>query len=125
MQGRRTNRVGHLIQMELSQLILHRVKDPRLGFVTVTHVDVAPDLRSACVFYSAMGDDKAKRASQVALGKAAGFLQKEIGTTLQLRYTPRLKFLFDDSLDQGLVIDRVLREIDKEKPHETPLDPGK
>ena len=115
MQGRRRDRVGHLIQMELGSLILHRVKDPRLGFVTVTHVNVAPDLRSACVFYSTLGDEKVKKGSQIALEKAAGFLQKEIGTALELRYTPKLKFIFDDSLDQGIAIDRVLRQIDKEK----------
>lgn len=116
MQGKRLDRVGHLIQMELGQLILHRVKDPRLGFVTVTHVGVAPDLRSACVFYSVMGDEKVKKDSQLALEKAAGFLQKEIGAALEIRYTPKLKFQLDESLDRGLEIDRVLRDLDKEKP---------
>ena len=111
MQGKRLERVGHLIQMELSQLILHRVKDPRLGFVTITHVSVTPDLRSACVFYSSLGDAKARKESQVALEKASGFLQKEIGSALELRYTPRLKFMFDDSIDRGLEIDRVMRDI--------------
>lgn len=111
MQGKRTDRVGHLIQMELGQLILHRVKNPKLGFVTITHVSVAPDLRSACVFFSALGDEKARKESQQALEKASGFLQKEIGTALQLRYTPKLKFMFDDSLDRGMEIDKVLRDI--------------
>lgn len=114
MQGKRIDRVGHLIQMELGQLILHRVKDPRLGFVTVTHVSVTPDLRSACVFFSALGNEKARRDSQVALEKASGFLQKEIGSALQLRYTPKLKFMFDDSLDRGQEIDKVLRDLHKE-----------
>ena len=113
MQGKRLDRVNHLIQMELGQLILHRVKDPRLGFVTVTHVSVAPDLRSACVFYSVLGDEKTRRESQLALEKASGFLQREIGAALELRYTPKLKFAFDDSLDRGLEIDRVLRDIQK------------
>jgi ribosome-binding factor A len=113
MQGKRTDRVGHLIQMELSQLILHRVKDPRMGFVTITHVNVTPDLRSAAVFYSALGDQKARKETQIALEKSSGFLQREIGTALQLRYTPKLKFLYDDSLDRGLEIDRVLRDIQK------------
>ena len=114
MQGKRIDRVGHLIQMELSQLILHRVKDPRLGFVTITHVNVTPDLRSACVFFSVLGDNKARRDSQTALEKATGFLQKEIGSALQLRYTPKLKFMFDDSLDRGMEIDKVLRDIQKD-----------
>ncbi len=115
MQGRRIDRVSHLIQMELGQLILHRVKDPRLGFVTITHVDVTPDLRSAAVFYSVLGDDKARKDSQLALEKASGFLQKEIGTALQLRYTPKLRFLFDDSLEQGLEVDKLLRKLEEDK----------
>ena len=113
MQGKRIDRIGHLIQMELSQLILHRVKDPRLGFVTITHVSVTPDLKSACVFFSVLGDAKARKDSQTALEKATGFLQKEIGVALQLRYTPRLKFKLDDSLDRGMEIDKVLRNIQK------------
>lgn len=114
MQGKRLDRVGHLIQMELSQLILTRVKDPRLGFVTVTHVDVSPDIRSAAVYYSVMGSVEAKRDSQAVLEKAAGFLQREIGAALKLRYTPRLLFKLDESLDRGMEIDSVLRTIQKE-----------
>ena len=113
MQGKRIDRVGHLVQMELGQLILHRIKDPRLGFVTITHVSVTPDLRSAAVFYSALGDEKARQETQTALEKSSGFLQREIGLALQLRYTPKLKFIYDDSLDRGMEIDRVLRDIHK------------
>ncbi len=115
MPGRRTARVGHLIQMELSQIILGKLKDPRLGFVTVTHVDVTPDLKSARVFYSSLGNEEAKRGSQIALEKAAGFLQREIAVSLKLRYTPKLTFCFDDSFDKGFEIDRLLRNLDKEK----------
>jgi ribosome-binding factor A len=117
MQGKRLNRVGHLIQMELSQLILLRVKDPRLGFVTVTHVDVTADLKNAIVFYSVMGDEKARAASQQALEKASGFLQREIGQILKLRFTPKLLFRFDDSIHQGIEIDRVLKEISDKDTH--------
>ena len=112
MQGKRVDRVGHLIQMELGQLILHRVKDPRLGsFVTVTHMSPSADLKSAMVFYSVLGDEKKKQEVQRALEKAAGFFQKEIATVLTLRYTPKLKFSYDDSLDRGFEIDRVIRDI--------------
>ena len=115
MQGKRIDRVGHLIQMELGQLILHRVKDPRLGFVTITQVSVTPDLKSARVFFSVLGDQKARKESQGALEKATGFLQKEIGVALQLRYTPRLTFQLDESLDRGMEIDKVLRDIRKDE----------
>ena len=113
MQGKRKARVGHLIQMELGELILKKIKDPRLGFVTVTHVDVAPDLKTAIVFYSVMGDQKVKDASQAALEHATGFLQREIASAIKMRFTPRLRFRLDDSLDQHFEIDRVLREIKK------------
>jgi len=116
MQGKRKDRVGHLIQMELSNLILHRVKDPRVGFVTVTHVDVSPDLRSACVYYSVMGDEKVKKSSQEGLEKASGFLQREIGATLNLRCTPKLIFRLDRSLDQGMAIDQIIRRIKDQEP---------
>lgn len=115
MQGRRLDRVGSLIQMELSKLLLMRMRDPRLGFVTVTHVDVAADLKTANVFYSVMGDEKAKKDTQIALEKAAGFLQKEIARTLILRFTPKLTFKLDRSLDEGMKIDKIIRDIQKEE----------
>ena len=112
MRGKRADRVGHLIQMELAQLILHRMKDPRLGsFVTITHVSTGADLKSAMVFYSVLGDEKKRRDVQAALEKASGFFQKEIASVISLRYTPRLKFSYDDSLDRGFEIDRVIRDI--------------
>ena len=115
MQGKRLDRVGHLIQMELGQLVLHRMKDPRLGFVTITHVSVAPDIRSARVFYSVMGDEKAKQDTKIALEKAAGFLQREIAATIELRFTPKLTFSLDETLDRGMEIDRILHKIEGEK----------
>ncbi len=115
MQGKRTDRVGHLVQMELSQLILMKVRDPRLGFLTVTHVDMTPDLKSAIVFYSVLGDQQKRLDSQAALEHATGFLKKAIATALKLRYTPRLQFQFDDSLDRGFEIDRLIREINKKE----------
>lgn len=115
MKARRIDRVGALIQAELGRLILMKLKDPRLGFVTVTHVDITPDLKSARVFYSVLGNEKVKKDSQLALEHASGFLQKEIAMVLKLRYTPKLRFLFDDSIDRGLEIDRVLHDIEKKE----------
>ena len=111
MQGKRIHRVGHQLQMEIGRLLLSKMKDPRLGFVTVTHVDVSPDLKSACVFYSVLGQDDVKRDTQKALEKSAGFMQREIAKVVKLRYTPKLIFRFDDSLDRGMEIDRVIRDI--------------
>ena len=113
MQGKRTERVASLLQMELSSLILERVKDPRLGFTTVMHVKITPDLKSAVVFVSVMGDKKKKEESLKVLAHAAGFLQHEVGTALQMRYTPKLQFELDDSLDKDFEIGQVIRKIEE------------
>ena len=113
MQGKRTERVGSLLQMELSKLILEELKDPRLGFVTVTHVKVTPDLRSAVVFFSVMGDKKVKENSTIALEHAKGFLQRQVGFALKLRNTPKLQFELDDSLDKDFEIGQVIRKIEE------------
>lgn len=114
MQGKRTDRVGHLLQMELSRIVLHKIKDPRLGFVTITKVDVTPDIRSACVLYSVMGDEEAKKNTQLVLEKSAGFLQREIGSILNLRNTPKLIFKRDDAYDHRVEIDAILDSIKKD-----------
>lgn len=114
MQGKRSDRVGHLIQKELSSIILERVKDPRLGFVTINYVKMTPDLKSAVIFFSVMGDEKAKKDSLLVLSKASGFLKREIGAVLKLRYTPRLQFELDDSIDKSFEITDVIKKM-KEK----------
>lgn len=115
MQGKRIDRVGHLVQMELSRIVLYKMKDPRVGFVTITHVDMTADLKSAYVFYSVLGEEKQKQESRTAFEKAKGFLQKELATSLKLRYTPKLIFREDPSIECGLEIDRVLKNIHHEE----------
>ena len=117
MQGKRTERVASLLQMELSNLILERVKDPRLGFVTVTNTKITADLKSAVIFVSIMGDKKKKEESLAVLKRAAGFLQHEVGLAIKMRYTPKLQFELDDSLDKDFEIGQVIRKIEeKDKP---------
>ncbi len=111
MQGKRVDRVGQLVQQEMSRLILSRVKDPRVGFVTVTHVKMTADLKSAVVFISVMGDDKVRASTKEALDHARGFFQQQLGDSLKLRFTPRIQFEIDTSLERGLEIDRILRSI--------------
>ncbi len=115
MQGKRTDRVGHLLQMELGQIISTKLRDPRLGFVTVTHVGMSADLRSAVVFYSVIGSDKDRENTQKALEKAAGFLQKEIAAAIELRNTPKLQFRLDESVEKGIQIDRIIHDIKGEE----------
>lgn len=116
MQGKRTERVGSLLQMELSKLILERVKDPRLGFITITHVKVTADLKAAVVFFSVLGDGKKKEDSLAVLRRAAGFLQKEVGRILDLRYIPRLQFELDDMVDKSFEIEQVIRKLEDNPP---------
>lgn len=112
--SRRTDRVSSLLLTELSELVLRRVKDPRLGFVTLTHVKIAPDLRSARVYYSALGSPDKKSESQSALEHAAGFLQRQIAVSLKLRFTPKLSFHLDETLEKGIRIDQILHELENE-----------
>jgi len=111
MQGKRVDRVGALVQQEMSRLIVERTRDPRIGFVTVTHVKMTPDLKSAVVFVSVLGDEKTKLSSVEGLEHARGFFQREIGESLKLRFTPRIQFELDRSLERGLEIDRILRDV--------------
>ncbi len=111
MQGKRIDRVAHLLQMELSHLIVTRLKDPGLGFMTITHVNMTPDLKAAWVYYSIIGDASARLSAQAALERSRGYLQRQVADSLKLRHTPLLSFRFDDSLSEGMKVDRVLRDL--------------
>ncbi len=90
---------------------LTRLKDPGLGFVTVTGVVVSPDLRAARVYYSVLGDDAEKQSTQSALERAAPRVQGVVGREVRLKYNPRLVFVFDESIEEGLRMERLLQEI--------------
>jgi len=94
------------------------LKDPGLGFITVTGVDTAPDLRTATVFYTVLGTDEEKAATAEALRRAAPRLQASIGNQVRIKYTPRLRFAVDPSIDEGLRIDTILHELYEERDHD-------
>jgi ribosome-binding factor A len=109
--SRRTERINDLLREEISDLLLREVKDPRMsGLVTITEVDVSPDLRQAKVFVSVLGTDEEKTSTFLALKAAAHFLQRRLGKRLTLRRVPQLAFLSDDSLEQGARLLRLLEE---------------
>lgn len=91
-----------------------RLKDPGLGFVTITGVDTAPDLRNATVYYSSIGSDEEQEDTKAALDRATPKLQAEMAGQIHLKYTPRLRFAVDASIEQGLRIDRLLHDIGEE-----------
>jgi ribosome-binding factor A len=107
----RTERVSDLIKDELSRLLLREVRDPRIGFVTITGVTVSPDLKSVRVYVSVLADPPARQASIKALNSAAGFFRRTLFRNLGLRYAPDIAFVLDESLDRGERIERVLRQI--------------
>ena len=111
MPGRRTDRVSVLIQRELSDIIQREIKDPRVGFCTISQVEVSTDLRYADVKVSVVGDKKQKRKSITGLKNAAGFLRREIVQRIGLRHAPELRFELDDSVDQLMRIDRLIKQI--------------
>ena len=116
MASNRIGRINEEIQRELSAL-LRTVKDPRLqnGLVTITHVDTTSDLRYAKIYISAL--DKSQEAEVMkGLKSAAGYLRRELGAAVQLRYTPQLQFVADDSIQQGAHILEMLRDPNVVKP---------
>jgi ribosome-binding factor A len=107
--GKRSERVADLIQREISDLLMRSIKDPRIGFVTVTRVSVSDDCRSAKVYYSVMGTSEEREASLEGLESAKGFIRRELGKRVTLRYTPELFFQFDPSIEYAIHIEEVLR----------------
>ncbi len=99
------------IRGELAQLLAREVHDPGIGFVTLTRVQVSPDIQLARVFYTVLGDDKARRESGRALERAAPFLRRQVGQRLRLKRVPELRFQYDEATAGADRIDRILDEI--------------
>ena len=110
-QGSRPDRVADQIRSELAMLLTREVRDPGIGFVTLTRVQVSPDLQLARVLYTVLGDDKSRSASALALERAAPFLRRQIGSRLRLKRTPELKFAYDDSVAGQDRIEQILNEL--------------
>jgi ribosome-binding factor A len=111
---RRQRQVAELLHEEISLLIQRRARDPRLGFVTLTDVEVSPDLRVAHVYVSVLGDPDEVKQTLEALDHATSFFRRELGNTLSLRYIPSLDFRLDDSLQRALRIDQLLDSLEDE-----------
>ena len=107
-QPERMRRVDEAVKEVLSDAIAHQLKDPRVGFVTVTAVETSADLRHARVFVSVLGEDPQRRRSMDGLESAHGFLQRRVASELRLKHTPTLQFLYDDSTDRGMRIQELL-----------------
>ena len=111
----RASRVGDQIQAELAPLLTRTVHDPGIGFLTITRVKLSPDLQQARVYYTLIGDDQAKRESARALNRATPFLRREVGQRLRLKRVPELTFFYDESIEKGDRVERILQELKAER----------
>jgi ribosome-binding factor A len=111
LAGNRTHRVGDQILKEISNLLLRKVKDPRLKGVSVTDVVMSRDLRHAYVYYSLFWKGQQKKEAHEGFESAKGFIRREIGERLQLRYVPDIQFRYDESLDYGQKMERLLAKL--------------
>ena len=111
----RPERVANAIRKEISSIIQEDLKDPRVGFTTITKVEITSDLRNAKVYYSVLGDEKVKKSTGIALKRATGFIRGLIGDRLKLRLTPEIAFAVDRSIEYQDKINKLLEEIRREK----------
>ena len=110
MSAERMRRVDEAMREVLSDVLTHDLKDPRVGFVTVTDVKTSPDLRHARVYVSVLGDAEAVEASLDGLRSAHGFLQGRVGSELRLKNTPALQFIHDDTAERAQRLERILQD---------------
>jgi ribosome-binding factor A len=111
MEGKRSEKVADLIQREISEMLIKKIKDPRIGFVTVTRVGVSEDCRSAKVYFSVTGNAAEKEKSIQGLNSAKGYIRKKLGENLRLRYTPEIMFQFDPSIEYSIHIGEVMQQL--------------
>jgi len=117
MAFRRAVRVGDLLQREISNIVETELKDPRIGFLTITRVNLSNDLKLAHVYYSVLGTVEQKEKSAEGLRSAKGFIKKLLGQRTRLKYLPDILFVFDDSLEKGEQMQSILEELKDEEAH--------
>jgi ribosome-binding factor A len=114
MAARRADRVADSVRAAVAELILRELKDPRIGLVTITAVEMTDDLKHARIFFSVVGDEDARRRSLAGLQSAAGFLRREVGRRLQLRYAPELTFRLDPTPERAQRLTDLLHSTNKD-----------
>jgi ribosome-binding factor A len=117
-QGSRPDRVADQLRAEIADLVARELHDPGIGFLTITHVKVTADLQNARVYYTTLGDAKARRETERALGRATPFLRRQIGRRLRLKRVPELEFFFDEAVERGDRIEQILHDLSEERARE-------
>ena len=113
--GRRPERLSDLIRAEVSQLLIDGIKDPRIGMVNITEVDVSPDIKRAVIYYNIIGDRSGRAETQKGLESAAGFIRTTLARTLTIKRMPELSFAYDTSLDYAEHIEKVIDDLKREQ----------
>lgn len=121
-QGSRPDRVADQLRAELATMLSREVHDPGVGFVTLTRVQVSPDLQQARVFYTALGDDKSRANTARALERVAPFMRRQIGARLRLKRAPELRFVYDESVAGQDRIEQILHDLQAQPPVDTESD---
>jgi ribosome-binding factor A len=111
VEDKRVDRISHLIKREVADMLRREVKDPRIGMVSITEVKLSKDLRYAHIYYSVIGEEKAVSDSTMGLKRATGFIQRQLGHRLSLRYAPIIDFRFDSSLEQGSRMEKIIHDL--------------
>ena len=112
---RRTRQVGEMLREELTDIIRTEVKDPRVGFFTITRVDIGPDLRSATAMVSVLGTDKERADTLEALRSAAGYIRRQLKSRLRMRQVPEVVFVDDRSMEHAQEIAAALKVLERER----------
>jgi ribosome-binding factor A len=115
MGKQRAERLAELLKKEISDILLKEVKDPRIGFVSLTDIEVSGDLRHANVYVSVYGNEEERQASMKGLEKATGYIRKLIGERIKVYHTPEIIFKYDNSLEHGAYISRLIDKVKEEE----------
>lgn len=111
MDTKRTQRVADLLVHEVAHILQRDVKDPRVGFVTLTGAKVSPDLHYAWIYYTVLGEGAVREETRKGLDSARAFIRREVAPRLQLKSLPDIRFVYDDSVDRGFRLEELLQEI--------------
>lgn len=114
MDNTRSNRVAEQLKKEIGDILNRKLKDPRIGFVTVTDVELTNDLQQAKVYISVLGNEEEKETSLTGLNKANGFIRSEVGKRIRLRKVPEIIFEFDEAHEYGNRIESILKDLNKD-----------
>ena len=115
MEGKRSERVADLVRKEISEMLVRTIKDPRIGFVTITRVTVTDDCRSARIYYSVVGSPDEREQSLEGLNSAKGYIRRELGHRMKLKYTPEIVFQFDPSIEYAVHMGELIHHLQEER----------